>query len=110
MAVKQLTTPRQRSRGAMFRKRLGETLLLFAYPRAAPRLFHTFGCPPLRIIALDDDGEILFDRVTPPFQFVRLPASRLIVEVDPEHELERAGLRDLVRNAPRYKRRQARGI
>jgi len=87
MDLKQLTTPWQRFRGAMFQKRLGETVLIFSYPHAAPRLFHTFFCPPLRIIALDDDREVLFDQVKQPGQFVRLPASRLIVEADPEQEL-----------------------
>jgi hypothetical protein len=85
----------------MFHKRLGETVLLFAYPHAAPRLFHTFCCQPLRIIALDPDGEVLFDQVKQPGQFVRLPASRLIVEADPAYELSPQALRDLAKNAPK---------
>ena len=97
MHVQHLTTPWQRSRGAMFRKRLGETVLLFAYPQTAPRIFHTFCCPPLRILALDDAGEILFDQVRQPSQFVRLPASRLIVEADPNLPLSPARLRALVK-------------
>lgn len=100
MDVKQLTTPWQRSRGAMFQKRLGETVLLFVYPHAAPRLFQTFFCSPLRIIALDDDGDVLFDQVKQPGQFVRLPASRLIVEANPEHELPPDFLQELARKAP----------
>lgn len=97
MNVKKLTTPWQRSIGAMFRKRLGETVLLFAYPDLAPRLFHTFFCPPLRIMALDDAGEILFDHVKQSGQFVRLPASRLIIEADPDQELPPEFPQDLAR-------------
>lgn len=101
MEVKYLTTPWQRSRGAMFQKRLGETILLFAYPHAAPRLFHTFFCPPLRILALDDDGQVLFDQIGQPDELIRLPVSRMIIETDPEQELPLEFLRDLVRNAPK---------
>lgn len=101
MEVKYLTTPWQRSRGAMFQKRLGETILLFAYPHAAPRLFHTFFCPPLRIIALDDDGKVLFNQIGQPDELIRLPVSRMIIETDPEQELPLEFLRDLVRNAPK---------
>jgi hypothetical protein len=99
MNVKHLTTPWQRSRGAMFQNRLGETVLLFAYPLAAPRLFHTFFCPPLRVIALDDDGEILFDQIKQPGEFFRLPAVHLIIEADPAYELPAESLQELARNA-----------
>ena len=99
MRIKTLTTPWQRSLGAMFHRRLGESVLLFAYPHPAPRLFHTFFCPPLRIIALDDVGEILFDQVPSPGQFVKLPTCRLVVETDPEHGLTPAFLRELTRDA-----------
>jgi uncharacterized membrane protein (UPF0127 family) len=100
MNVKQLVTPWQRSIGAMFRKRLGETVLLFAYPHPAPRWFHTFFCPPLRIIALDDAGEILFDQVKQSGQIVRLPVSSLIIEADPDQEFPPEFPQGLVRNAP----------
>jgi hypothetical protein len=99
MHLKALTTPWQRSLGAMFQRHLGETVLLFAYPHPAPRLFHTFFCPPLRIIALDDDGESLFDQVTSPGQFVKLPACRLVVEADPGCNLTPAFLSELTRDA-----------
>ena len=101
MRIKNLTTPWQRSLGAMFHRHLGDTVLLFAYHHPAPRLFHTYFCPSLRIIALDDDGETLFDQVVSPGQFVKLPACRLIVEADPNHDLSPAFLRELARNVPK---------
>ena len=52
--IKLLTTPWQRAWGAMFRRSLGETVLVFVYPHPAERSFHTYFCPPLRIMALDD--------------------------------------------------------
>jgi uncharacterized membrane protein (UPF0127 family) len=101
MRLKTLSTPWQRSLGAMFHRRLGDTVLLFAYSHPSSRLFHTFFCAPLRILALDDDGEILFDRVVPPGQFVRLPACRLVIEADPEQELTPAFLNELAQDAPK---------
>ncbi|MGD8752268.1 MAG: hypothetical protein PVG14_12635, partial [Anaerolineales bacterium] len=65
MNVKKLTNPYQRAWGAMFRSCLGEIALAFVYPSIAPRIFHTFFCPPLRIIALSGEGEVLFDQVVP---------------------------------------------
>jgi len=102
MNVKQLNTPWQRSMGAMFHRRLEDTVLLFVYPHTAPRLFHTYFCPSLRIIALDDEGETLFDQVVPPGQFVRLPACRLIIEVAPDQKLTPAFLRELIRDVPKH--------
>jgi uncharacterized membrane protein (UPF0127 family) len=99
MDAKLLTTPGQRARGAMFRNRLGETVLLFCYPNPAPRLFHTFFCPPLRIVALNDSGLILFDQVRPPGQLIRLPTSRLIIEADPVQELPPARMWELAKRA-----------
>jgi hypothetical protein len=83
MDIRLLTTSWQRALGAMFRKRLGDTGLAFLYPFNAPRLFHTFFCPPLRLTALSEQGEIVFDQVTPPRRFVRLPPTRLVLETDP---------------------------
>jgi hypothetical protein len=103
MRIKNLTTPWQRSLGAMFYRYLGDTLLLFAYPHPAPRLFHTYFCPSLRIIALGDDGESLFDQVVSPGQFVRLPASCLILEADPDQDLSPALLRELAKNVPKVR-------
>lgn len=101
MRIKNLTTPWQRSLGAMFHRHLGDTVLLFTYPHPAPRLFHTYFCPSLRIIALDDDGETLFDQVVSPGQFVSLPACRLIVEADPDHDLSPAFFRELAKHMPK---------
>ncbi len=103
MRIKKLTTPWQRSLGAMFRRHLGDTIFLFAYPHPAPRLFHTYFCPPLRILALDDDGKTLCEQVVSPGQFVRLPACRLIVEADPDHELTPAFLCELTKNVPKVR-------
>lgn len=87
MPYQLLTTSWQRAAGAMFRKPLINTVLAFVYPHSVPRLFHTFFCRPLRIIALSDHGEILFNQVIPPHRFVRLPATRLILETDPNRVL-----------------------
>jgi hypothetical protein len=100
MNVKLLTTPWQRALGAMFHRSLGDTVFLFSYPHRTPRTFHTCFCPPLRIIALDEEGQALFDRVTPPGQFVKLPPSRLVVEADPGYSLTEEKLRDLTQGAP----------
>lgn len=88
-----LESGRQKRRGAMFRRSLGSTVLVFSYPRPAPRLFHTFFCPALRILALADDGQPLADSVWPANQFVRLPPTQLVVECDPALELAGSDLR-----------------
>jgi uncharacterized membrane protein (UPF0127 family) len=78
-----LTTPWQRALGAMFRTGLGDSGLVFLYPASAPRLFHTFFCPPLRLTALSEKGEVIFSRVIAPFSLVRIPPTRQVVEADP---------------------------
>ena len=82
-----LTTPWQRALGAMFRDGLGDSELVFLYPYSAPRLFHTCFCPPLRLTALSEDGEIIFSRVIAPWRFVRLPPTRLVLETAPAASL-----------------------
>ena len=62
-------------------------MLIFVYPHAAPRLFHTFFCPMLHILALNDAGDIVYDQNISPNNFVKIPASRIIVESDPDVEL-----------------------
>lgn len=74
----------QRSIGAMFRHSLGDDVLVFAYPFDAKRLFHTFFCPPLRMIALDGQKRVVFDQVVLPHRFVLLPSCRYIIECDPQ--------------------------
>lgn len=95
MKYQLLTTSWQRSIGAMFKKTLDNTVFIFVYPHPAPRLFHTFFCPPLRILALGDAGEIRFNQVIPPNQFVRLPKTRLILETAPEVTLAHENLQTL---------------
>jgi len=79
-----LDTAIQRSIGAMFRKSLGGDVLVFIYGENLPRLFHTFFCPPLRMIALDADEKPVFDDVIAPFRFVLLPPCRYIIECAPD--------------------------
>ena len=81
-----LTTSWQRSWGAMFSKALREDILVFAYPTDAPRTFHTFFCPPLRIVAIGADGQILFDEAVSNWRFVKLPACRYVIETDPQND------------------------
>jgi hypothetical protein len=98
-----LITPWQRALGAMFRAGLGDSELVFLYSYSAPRLFHTFFCPPLRLTALSEDGEIIFSRVIAPWRFVRLPPTRLVLETAPAASLpsrqERCALLSLPLNA-----------
>ena len=84
MGVKYLVSSSQRSQGAMFAKSLKEDLLVFLYPKATRHTFHTFFCPPLRMIALNQDGQPVFDQVVPPNRFVHLPKSKLILECAPD--------------------------
>lgn len=88
-------TPWRRGCGAMFRKRLGNTALVFEYARAASRLFHTAFCRKLRIIALSDKGEIIFDQIVRPWSMVRIPPTRLVVELDLDAEVDEDDLKDL---------------
>lgn len=82
-----LSSPWARARGAMFRGKLGDTMLIFVYPHAAPRLFHSFFCSMLHILALNDAGDIVYDQNISPNRFINIPASRIIVESDPDVEL-----------------------
>jgi len=82
-----LKTPWEKFLGAMFRRTLGSEVLVFSYEHPAERLFHTFFCPPLRILAVTDDGVSLADGVRQPGKFVRLPLTRLVVECSPQLEL-----------------------
>jgi hypothetical protein len=73
--------------GAQFRKSLVGEVLVFKYPHAAPRVFHTMWCPLLRIVVLDSDlfdAKVLFDKVVEPWRFVSLPAGMLVLEMDPD--------------------------
>jgi len=81
--------------GAMFRRRLGNEVLVFVYDRPAQRVFHTFFCPLMRILALTDEGEPLFDVVCKKNRLVHLPLTRLVVECAPELRITESDLRSI---------------
>jgi hypothetical protein len=78
-----LITSAQRAWGAMFSGDLNDDVLAFVYPSDAPRTFHTFFCPPIRIVALSVEGQVLFDQVLTKWRFVPLPACRYVIETAP---------------------------
>src|SRR5436190_23515583 len=79
-----ITSPNEETRGAMQRSSLGDEILVFAYPVSARRIYSTFFCPALRIVALDGNTHAaIFDKVVQPARFVVLPATRLVLEMDP---------------------------
>jgi len=84
MQLKFLLTSGQRSIGAMFSQPLTREVLAFVYAADATRTFHTFFCPPLRIVALSADGQILFDEIISKWRFVKVPACRYVIETDPQ--------------------------
>ncbi len=84
MKIHYLTSSHQRALGAMFSKNLDEEVLVFHYPQGAKRTFHTFFCPPIKIIALDEDGQIVFEQVVSDWQLVRLPACKIVIETSPQ--------------------------
>jgi len=116
MNIRLLASSWGRSWGAMFQRRLTQPLV-FSYPLAAPRLFHTFFCPPLRIAAYrvgaalpeghrdgvssskgaahDDGLEKVFDRVVLPWRFVRIPKALFVVEVNPGDDLPEEAVKSL---------------
>ena len=63
MQLQFLITSEQRASGAMFMESLNDTVLAFIYPTDGTRTFHTFFSPPMRIIALSADGQVVFDEV-----------------------------------------------
>ena len=82
---KLLTSPYQRSTGAMFSSALNEKVLVFAYPTSSNRVFTTwFGPPSLRILCFDDNGVLSYDSVIPSWRLVSLPKTRLVFEADPD--------------------------
>ena len=74
----------QRAFGAMFMQNLNEDILAFVYPTDEARIFHTFFCPPLRIVALSTEGQVLFDEVIPKWRWVKLLACRYVIETGPK--------------------------
>lgn len=79
-----LITSEQRAYGAMFMESLNETVLAFIYPTDGTRTFHTFFCPPMRIVALSAEGQVVFDEVIVKWKWVRLPACRYVIETGPK--------------------------
>lgn len=66
----------------MFRRALKETLV-FLLPEGSARLWHTFFCPPVRIVALDKRGQCVYDETVTDWRFVRLPGCRIVLEMNP---------------------------
>ncbi len=79
-----LITSEQRASGAMFMETLNETVLAFIYPTDGARTFHTFFCPPMRIVALSAEGQVLFDEVIVKWKWIRLPTCRYVIETGPK--------------------------
>ncbi|MFM8425681.1 MAG: hypothetical protein ACKOBL_10945, partial [Chloroflexota bacterium] len=79
-----LITSEQRASGAMFMESLNGAVLAFIYPTDGARTFHTFFCPPMRIIALSAEGQVLFDEVIVKWKWVRLPVCRYVIETGPK--------------------------
>ena len=93
--VRHLTGRFEQALGVMFRRDIGREVFVFVYRRAARRLFHTFFCPPLRVLALADDGRVLADVRPGRARFVPLPETRLIVECSPALEIGECDFRML---------------
>jgi hypothetical protein len=79
-----MVTSQQRATGAMFCRNLDTAILAFIYPNDSVRIFHTLFCPPLRIVALDAGGQVLFDEVISKWRLVQLPVCRYVIETDPK--------------------------
>ena len=84
MQLQFLVTSHQRASGAMFMPNLNREVLAFVYPTEEARRFHTFFCPPMRIVALNAEGEVLFDEIISKWRFVMLPACRYVIETGPK--------------------------
>ncbi len=103
MKIKLLTNSWQWGWGAMFSRPLGDTVLIFIYPFPERHIFHTAFCPPLRIMALDERGQVVYNQVKRPFSFAFLPSTRLIIEADPSTDLPPVSeLLALVKANPAY--------
>lgn len=66
------------------RSSLGDEILVIVYPVRSRRVYSTFSRPALRVVAIDDHRQLaVFDQVIEPSRFVVLPATRLVLEMDP---------------------------
>ena len=84
MQLQFLITSEQRASGAMFMESLNNTVLAFIYPTDGTRTFHTFFCPPMRIIALSTEGQVVFDEIITKWRWVKLPVCRYVIETGPK--------------------------
>ena len=66
----------------MFQGRLNQRALLFSYSSVSRRLFHSFFCAPLRIIAFSGDAKVVFNKVVKSNRFVAIPRCQYIFELD----------------------------
>ena len=88
MRLQFLIFPWQHASGAMFCKDLKEDLLVVGYHPEVPRPCHTFFCPPMKIVALNAEGDVLFDQVIERHGLVHLPACRYVLETGPKTEYQ----------------------
>ncbi|MBC8334588.1 MAG: hypothetical protein ISR59_03855 [Anaerolineales bacterium] len=100
--------------GVMFRRRLGEKIFVFIYPTKTRRLFQTFFCPSLRIVALargdEQDVEIVFKKVISSWCFVSLPPADLIVEMAPDMQMDEKLIADIISAVGEHKNSAVGGI
>jgi hypothetical protein len=100
--------------GVMFRRRLGENIFVFPYPKKSRRLFQTFFCSPMRILALektdDQSAKIVFEKVVSPWHFIPLPPADLIVEMAPEMHVDKTLISDIVLKVGEYRHPATGGI
>jgi len=84
----------------MFRRELGEQVFVFPYPSKARRLYQTFFCPPLRIVALarkgDRHADVVFDQVVQPWRFLSIPETDLVVEMTPDMQVGDMLIREIL--------------
>jgi hypothetical protein len=79
-----ISSSNEELKGGSQRSSLGDEILVFVYPVSARRVYSTFSGPALRIVAIDDKKyTAIFDEVIQPSQFVVLPTTRLVLEMDP---------------------------
>lgn len=84
MQLRFLITSEQRACGAMFMKDLHNEVLAFIYPSENKRTFHTYFCPPMRMVALSAEGQVVFDEVISTWRWIKLPACRYVIECGPK--------------------------
>jgi hypothetical protein len=100
--------------GVMFRSRLGENIFVFIYPSKTRRLFQTFFCPPLRIVALGKENsfsaKIVFDNSVRPWRFVSLPPADLIVEMAPDMQMDEGLIAEILSAAGNHKHSSEGGV